>query len=219
MPITFDSLVEAGQTLTSSLAWDRSFGHGFVIDVPLRDFTPGLRLAGPAFPAVVDHAILPVLQALREVPAHHILVIQDRRGGREAVLGDIIMTAARAAGVGGIVCFGAIRDVDQTPAIGLPIWAERACPIACPLGEPVDSPPESIALGGGTIRRGDWLFGDGDGLVCIEREHARLVIKAAQIKAKRERAFVARLHAGERLADAMNLEGFLTRNEKLIIDF
>ncbi len=212
-------IVEAGRKLTSSLVCDRLYGHGFPLPPILTNLTPAIRLAGPAFPVSVDQSILPILQALDECPAHHLLVIHDRRGGAAAVVGDIILTATRMARIGGIVCFGAVRDVEAAPEIGIPVWASHVRPNASPLGPAVASFPEEVVVEGRAIRKGDWLFGDRDGIVCVEREHIRLVMKAAQLKARRERAFLKRMAAGERLTETMNLKAHLLHGENLIIGF
>jgi regulator of RNase E activity RraA len=190
-----------------------------MISAPIKNYVPDKLLVGPAYPVIVRNSILPVLQALDETPANYVLVISDVAESKVALLGEIIATAARQQQLGGIVCFGAIRDVDQIREIGIPVWAQGACPDAAPLGEPISSLPESLEVNGCLVRRGDWLFGDEDGLVCVEQEWARHVIKAAQIKAKRESLFVDRLECGERLSDMMNLEGFLHRGEDIVVEF
>ncbi len=219
MEVSIKSLLDAARRLSTSLVCDRLYDHGSVIRAPLINFTPGLPLAGPAFPITTEGAILPILQALDVVPPHHVLVIQDASAEQRAVLGDIILTAARQQELGGVVCLGTIRDLDEAPKIGVPLWASGASPQATGLGSRAPQVPCDVTLGTTLVRPGDWLFGDRDGLVCVEREWIRVILKAAAIKAKKERLYKERLNAGERLTEMMNVRRHLEHGEPLVVEF
>jgi len=204
--------------MTTSLVWDRSYGHAWRLNVGLVNYTPTLPLAGPVFPVITRASILPVLQALAEIPAHHVLLVVDEAPG-QAVLGDIMLTAARQQQVAGVVCFGVVRDVRDAADIGIPLWAAGANPVAAPLGQPCASLPAEMPVCGQRLARGDWLIGDPDGLLAVVEAHVRVVIKAAQIKERRERTYKERLAGGERLDEMMNLHGFLDGRGQVRVEF
>ncbi len=214
------TVAQAAQKLSSSVVWDRCRGHGWVPTARLVNFAPSLLLAGPVFPVRTQGAILPVLQALAAIPAAHILVVHDEAVASppRALLGDIIMSAARHQGVAGIVCFGWVRDVKDAEPLNMPLWAYGATPMAAAVGgaAPV---PAALSLVDGQLEPGDWMFGDRDGLVVVPRAHSRVIIKAAELKDRKERAFKQRLRDGEVLHEMMNLAGHVERREPLHIEF
>jgi 4-hydroxy-4-methyl-2-oxoglutarate aldolase len=219
LEISTKSLVDAARRLSTSLVCDRLYDHGSVIRAPLINVTPGLLLAGPAFPITTEGAILPILQALDVVPPHHVLVIQDTSASERALLGDIILTAARQQELGGVVCLGTIRDLDEAPKIQVPLWASGASPQAAGLGRRAPQVPCDVTLGTTLVRPGDWLFGDRDGLVCVDREWIRVILKAAALKGKKERLYKERLCAGERLTEMMNVRRHLEHGEPIVVEF
>lgn len=213
-------IARAARKLSASVVWDRCRGQAWLPEAGLVNFAPGLLLAGPVFPVRTQGAILPVLQALAAIPPGHVLVVHDAAAapGR-ALLGDIIMCAAVHQRVAGIVCFGRVRDVKDAEPLGMPLWALGATPAAAPVGSAAAAVPEAVAVAGGRIEPGDWVFGDRDGMVIVPAAHARLVIKAAELKDRKEAAFKQRIRDGEVLHEMMNLEGHLARHEPLRVDF
>jgi 4-hydroxy-4-methyl-2-oxoglutarate aldolase len=89
----------------------------------------------------------------------------------------------------------AVRDVEELAALGLPIWARwvrvRGAEKEVPgtIGEPV-------TVGGATIREGDVVVLDADGVVVVEQERLDDVRAAARRRAENEVDKRARLKAG-----------------------
>jgi regulator of RNase E activity RraA len=215
------TLAHAARRLSPSVVWDRCRGHGWVPAAQLVNFTPSLALTGPVFPVRTQCSILPVLQALAVIPAARILVVHDDAPGASprALLGDIIMSAAKHQGIAGIVCFGWVRDVKEAEPLKLPLWAYGATPVPAAVGAAAAQVPAPLALAGGSLEPDDWMFGDRDGLVVVPRAHARQIIKAAELKDRKETFFKKRIRDGEVLHEMMNLEGHLQRQEPLQVDF
>jgi len=203
--------------LGSSVVWDRGLGHASVVEHRLVNLTPGLRLVGPVHPVLTEGDILPVLQALAVIPPGHLLVIEDRRP-EKALLGDIVMLGAKKRGVAGILCSSFVRDVAEAERIGMPLWASAASPRASVLGQARPA-PSSVCVAGQSMKAGDWLFGDRDGLVFVPEHAARLVIKAAAIKDKKERLYKQRILDGEDLVEMMNIRGHVARGEPVQVGF
>jgi regulator of RNase E activity RraA len=148
-----------------------------------------------------------------------VLVIADDAEDGDALLGDIILTALRDQRAGGVVCRGRVRDVGAAETIGVPLWASGVTPRSCVVGNAMPRMPREINLNGVTVRPGDWLFGDADGLVRVAQEHARNVIKGAALKGRRERVCLARMAAGERLLDMMNVPNALNGTGAVRVPF
>lgn len=216
---SLESFQKRVSSLGTSVLWDRSYSNAEILEHAFHNHAPDVTLAGPCFLVRTSQSILPILQALGTMPEHHLLVIQDDGAHDAALLGDIIMTAAKEQRVTGILCDGIVRDVAACLRLAFPVWSRGTSPKACKLGTAASIFPDLLTIGKVPLRRGDWLVGDRDGLIAIKADSIRLVAKAAEIKEKREKRFVARLLAGERLHEAMNVDAFVRGTGPVKIDF
>jgi len=81
-----------------------------------------------------------------------------------AVVGENLMKFAHASGYAGIVVNGYIRDTAQIRDIPVALYALGTCPrksIAVTRGERA----VSLSFGGIIFNNGDYLYGDGDGVI------------------------------------------------------
>ncbi len=211
-------MLKEASALGSAVVWDKSGGNAqLVLDHRMHNLTPELRLAGPVHLVRTHGDILPVLQGLANARVGSVLLIEDLRPGR-ALLGDIVMLAAHQRTLGGIFCLGTVRDVADARKLNLPLWARSCSPEAATLGQPA-SDTLAIDVGGVMFAQDDWIFADQDGVVRVPKEHARLVIKAAAIKNKKEHMYKQRMLAGEDLVEMMNIQGHLLRGEPVRVEF
>lgn len=220
LKISTKSFISKIKNLSTTVLWDKSFGNAIIINEKLNNYTPDLKLAGPVFIVNVNNDILPVIQALHSIPENHILVVNNiNKDTSDALLGDILFTAAKLQKLSGIVVFGKIRDIDTAAEIKIPLWARGTSINPAKLGCISEKFPNEIEIDQKTIRQGDWLIGDGDGLISIRKENLRIIIKSAEFKNKLERSYITRLKEGNRISDLMNLENFLQGKGEIIIDF
>ncbi len=211
-----NSLFAEASKLSSSVVHDKAKDVAVIIK-GLTNHTASIPLVGKAYPVLTNGSILPVLQALEYMDEHSILVIEDTVKN-QALLGDIVMLALKKLGVKGVVCDGLVRDIDHAEKIGISVWSRSVTPEAASLGKPAAA-VDVVTVGGHSIRKDDWLFGDGDGLVAIPREQSRYIIKSAAIKNKREHIYKNRILNGEVLFNMMNIDGHLRKNENVVVEF
>ena len=219
LDLTTENFIQKLKRLSTTLIWDRSYGHATMCGENLINYTIGLKIAGPVFIVETSGEIMPVLEALNQIPPHHILFINDLSDKNQALLGDIISESAMYQKLAGIVVFGRIRDVEVISGMTIPVWAKGASIAAAALGTPIRSFPKATSVDGITINKGDWILGDANGMVAINADKLRLVIKSAEVKNRKENACLQRIRAGEMIAEQMNLTAFLDRKGELIIDF
>ena len=167
-----------------------------VVDVELVQVIPGSRAAGPARTVRCGQGDnLMVHAAIAEAEPGEVLVLTMPEPAPVALVGELLATQALGRGVAAMLVDAAVRDVEELRDLGLPIWARYVRvrgadkTVAGSIGEPVD-------VGGATIRQGDAVVLDTDGVVVVERELISDVLAAARDRAEREVEKRAKLQAG-----------------------
>jgi 4-hydroxy-4-methyl-2-oxoglutarate aldolase len=180
-------------------------GRVGVVDVPLVQLVPGSRVAGPARTALCAPGDNTMVHAgVAHATAGDVLVLTSREPAPVALLGELLATQALARGVAGILVDGAVRDVEELVAIGLPVWARFVRAQGATKGE-VGGLDVPVVVGGATIEPGDVVVMDCDGAMALPRARAGEVLPLALERAERERAMRERYAAGELSYDVNGL--------------
>ena len=138
---------------------------------------------------------LMVHKALAVAGPGDVVVVTTNGNTTSAVFGDLMCRSAAAAGLGGIVVDGAIRDVDALRRIGFPTFSRTVSPGGCDK----DGPGEinvPIACGNTAVMPGDLLIGDEDGVVVVPREDAAEVLELVRALEAREVKRIAAIADG-----------------------
>lgn len=180
-------------------------GQTGIIDLQLTQVVPNSRVAGPARTALCpprDNTMVHALVA--HANPGDILVLTSFEPAPIALLGELVVTQAEKRGVAGILVDGAVRDLDELEAIGLPIWTRFVRAQGTTKGEigKLDVP---VVLGGTGIRPGDLVVMDCDGALALPSERVEEVLPLALERAERESAMRQRYAAGELSYDLQGL--------------
>jgi len=206
MSDVFDELARLGSATVHEAA-----ARSPVVDVELVQVVPGSRAAGPARTVVCGQDDnLMVHAAVAEAEPGEVLVLSMPEPRPVALVGELLATQAKGRGVAAVLVDAAIRDLEELRELGLPIWAryvrvrgaEKS--VAGSIGDPVE-------VGGATIRQGDAVVLDADGVVVVERERVDEVLAAARERAERERVKRKKLEAGELSYDLDGLRELVER--------
>ena len=199
-----DVTVPATLLILGSATLGESGGQG--LNTRIHAMWPGARFAGRAFAVrcpVGDN--LAVHAAVAQAPRGSVLAVTVAGDVSRGYWGEVLATAARAAGIVALVIDGNVRDMDKLAALEFPVFARgRSLPGASKAG-----PGEiggTIALGDVTVRTGDWLVGDTDGIVAITPETLDDVIAAARAREAKELGMFARLKAGATTVELLGLD-------------
>ena len=162
----------------------------------------GARIAGTAVTVrttgIDSTAILLVLDALRP---GDVLVVDRSGEDRHACFGAVMCAAVRQAGVVGVIIDGRACDLADIRAQGMPLWCAGPSPILgrrLDLGGAVNVP---ISCGGVTVAAGDAILADDTGILVIPPAEVEAVVDEALRRQEREAEVLARMAAGEKLAD------------------
>jgi 4-hydroxy-4-methyl-2-oxoglutarate aldolase len=185
-------------------------GRGGYVDADLIQVIPGRRVAGPARTVLCGQDDnLMVHAAMAAVRPGEVLVLTMPEPRPVALVGDLLATQAKAHGAAAMLVDASIRDLEELAELDLPIWARwvrvkgAGKDIPGSIGEPV-------TVGGATIRNGDVLVLDADGVAIVEPERVDDVLEASREREKRERVKRLKLQAGELSYD---LDGLRERVE------
>ncbi|WP_223556715.1 RraA family protein [Lysinibacillus sphaericus] len=126
-----------------------------------------------------------VLEAIRAAKEGDILVIDAKGNINRAVAGDFVLSLAKGIGVQGVVVDGVIRDMAAIRELDFPVFSLGTTVAAGNKngGGKVNVP---IAIGGVTVRPGDYIIGDVDGVIVVPKEDAEHIVAAAEAKVKKD---------------------------------
>ena len=180
-------------------------GRTGIIDFPLTQVVAGSRVAGPARTALCapgDNTM--VHAAVAQANPGDILVLTSSKPAPVALVGELLATQAQVRGVAGLLVDGAVRDLDELTAIGLPIWARFVRAQGATKGT-VGKLDVPVVVGGAMIRPGDLVVLDCDGAVVVPSRRVGEVLPHALERAEHEGAMRDRYAAGELSYDLQGL--------------
>lgn len=201
-------VLEALAELGAATIYEAQGQHGSVSPL-IRPLDPTSRIAGQAFTADIGWGDnLLVHEAMRQIVAGEVLVL-DAHGCTEAgPWGDVLTAQAKHRGVAGLVIDGAVRDSADILDMDFPTFARGVCIRGTTKTYP-GSVRRPVTVGGVTIRPGDVVVGDRDGVVVIPVETVDHALAAAQQRAAKENQFRDLIAQGSTTADLLGLTEIL----------
>ena len=128
---------------------------------------------------------------------------------RLAPWGELLTTAAMARGGVGCVTDGLVRDVRKIRALKFPVFHGGIGPLDSRGRGRMIEMDTPVECGGVTVRTGDVVFGDVDGVVVVPQEIAEEAFRLALAKVTDENHTRDELRAGSLLADVYARYGVL----------
>lgn len=200
--------------ILADVAGRRGAVHGRI--QPLR---PTMKVAGPAFTVEVrpgDNLMIHAALALAQ--PGDVLVIDGKGDQTSALMGAIMMNVARKRGLAGVVMDGAVRDSLEIEALDFPVFSVGTNPNG-PTKEVAGRVGHPVSVGGVTVRPGDFICGDADGLVVVEREKIEALLPLAAQKEESEARRIAQIQEGNTnapwLVSSLVKAGVLQQGESL----
>jgi regulator of RNase E activity RraA len=124
-----------------------------------------------------------------------------------AAMGNLMGTAATVRGMAGMVLDGAIRDVWDIRRMGLTVYARSATPRTAVGHFATVARNVPVECGGVTVRPGDIIVADEDGVVVVPQERAEEVLKKAREIDDRERGMFPFIREHKSIQKAIELFG------------
>lgn len=187
-----------------------------VMDAAIRPVAASAPLIGPAFtiqairrPVFAERPYEKELEATDAIPAGAVIVF-DTGGTTDAgIWGELLSTRAQARGAVGAVIDGGVRDVAGIDRLGFTTYASAIHPADSYGRADVIAFDEPIVCAGVTVRPGDLIAADLDGVVVVPAERADECLAAARAKLALESDAQAMLRDGASATETYGRHGVL----------
>ncbi|MGH9370365.1 MAG: 4-carboxy-4-hydroxy-2-oxoadipate aldolase/oxaloacetate decarboxylase [Vicinamibacterales bacterium] len=199
-----DESVERFATFDPATLYEAA-GQKGMVDPAIRPAWPGARVCGRAATVECppgDNLMLHI--AVAQAKAGVVIVANVSSYMWAGAWGEILTAAAQARGVSGLVIDGAVRDIDAIREAKFPVFSRGLAIGSCTKERPgkLGIP---IQLGGATVRPGDMILGDADGLVVVEQERLDAVYETATTRRQRESEIIRQLREGRTTIELLGL--------------
>ena len=152
-----------------------------MVDPAIRPAWHGARVCGPA-----AHGRVPARRQPDAAHRRRERAARRRSSSRPSAAtcrpgawGEILTEAARARGVAGLVIDGAVRDIDAIEALRFPVFSRGPRDRLVHEGAGRAAAMVRFSSAALTVRPGDLIFGNADGVVVIEQDRIDDVYEAA----------------------------------------
>lgn len=133
------------------------------------------------------------------------VVVIDNKGRTDvSCWGGLLAEAAVQRGIAGVIVDGACRDVQESEAAGLPLYARAAVPVSARGRIVQESMDEPIQVGTVSVRSGDLVIADWNGVVFIPAGRADEVLELAERILARETAMAEAVRSGRDVTEVMH---------------
>ncbi len=185
----------------------------------IKALRPDMHVVGTAFTVDVrpgDNLMIHAAMSLAK--PGDVLVVDGKGDQTAALMGTIMMTACQKLGIAGVVIDGAVRDSLEIEEMKFPVFSVGTNPngptklMPGRIGHPV-------SVGGVTVHPGDFVLGDADGVVVVERARIESLIPLAAKKVRDEADRIEAIKGGDVAAKwldaALRAAGVLKPGESL----
>lgn len=133
-----------------------------------------------------------------------VVVIDNHARTDVSCWGGLLAEAARQRGIAGVIIDGACRDVQESAAVDLPLYARTAVPVSARGRIVQESMDQPIQVAGVPVHSGDFVIADWNGVVFVPASDAFRVVGLAERITRREAGMADAVRSGRNVAEVMH---------------
>ena len=201
-------LVNAFRNLATATIYEAA-GQMGMVDPEIRAIYRGARVCGTAVTVechVGDNLMLH--KAVTVAGPGDILVATIGEHTKAGAWGEILVTAAEARGISGLVIDGAVRDAEAIEVHQFPVFARGLC-IGATMKRNIGRINHPLVCGNALVEPGDLVIGDRDGVVVVPIEKAQEILANALAREAREAILMEKLRQQVTTLELLGLERIL----------
>jgi 4-hydroxy-4-methyl-2-oxoglutarate aldolase len=163
----------------------------------MRPVWRGARIAGSAVTALChpgDNWMIHV--ACEVLKKGDILVVACSSENSDGGFGELLATSLKALGAKGVILDIGCRDAAEISEMKFPVWSRAICAKGT-VKASVGSVNVPVVCAGVSVKAGDVIVADDDGVVVVDRKQASEVARLGAEREKKEAGSRARLQKGE----------------------
>ena len=142
--------------------------------------------------------------AIETAKPGEIIVVEHHSRSDCAGWGGILSRAAGIRKIAGVIVDGICRDIDESRELGFPVFARGVLPVTA-RGRVIETEFNTpVIIGSITVRPGDWVIADGNGVVFIAAENLQAVVEQAEKLVVREAGLIADIESGTPVSTVMS---------------
>lgn len=167
---------------------------------------PGLKMVGEAVTVqTFEGDWAKTVEAIDTAQPGDVIVIYNGGSDKVAPWGELATLSCLNKGVAGVVIDGAVRDIDDIRRLEFPVFTRAVVPNA---GEPkgFGEINAEISCAGQTVRPGDYIVGDDNGVVVVPKKHAYEIARRSVEVEKNESRIRDEITRGSTLSKVLRLE-------------
>jgi 4-hydroxy-4-methyl-2-oxoglutarate aldolase len=177
--------------------------------VGIQSLTVAKRVAGPVRTVKLGAPLsgLPKVHlgagAITAASAGDIIVVEHRGRTDVSGWGGLLSRASVRKGIEAVLVDGAVRDIDESSELGLPVYARAPVPITARGRVAQHAFEQPITFAGIAVAPGDWVLADGSGIVFIATARLNEVLTTAEEIFAKEQLMAKDIDAGVPLMEVM----------------